>query len=162
MRVLRRPQVVERGSLELPDGSPRTPFVISTLLWYKYFQGAYDGSMAMLDTLRASQQLQQAGIEAGHADALVTTFSEGFAERLATRDELHAEIEDVRADLRSTEARLLAEIASVRAELQQTEERLQGQMHQLENRLMRWTIATLLAGMGIAAAIAAAIVQVVG
>ena len=129
--------------------------------------------MAMLDTLRASQQLQNAGIEAGHADALVSTFSEGFGERLATRDELHAEIGDVRAELRSTEARLLAEIegvrtelkheiASVRAELQQTEERLLGQMHQLENRLMRWMVATFLAGMGIAAAIAAAIVQVVG
>jgi vacuolar-type H+-ATPase subunit I/STV1 len=147
--------------------------------------------MAMLDTLRASQQLQDAGIEAGHADALVTTFSEGFAERLASRDELHqaearllAEVGGVRTELHQTEARLLAEIgdvrtelkheiegvrtelkleiASVRADLKQAEERSQGQMHQLENRLMRWTIGAMLAGMGIAAAIAAAIVQVVG
>ena len=52
--------------------------------------------------------------------------------------------------------------ALLRRDLRIVEERLQGQMHQLEIRLMRWTIATLLAGMGIAAAIAAAIVQVVG
>lgn len=50
----------------------------------------------------------------------------------------------------------------LRRDLRIVEERLQGQMHQLEIRLMRWTIVTLLAGMGIAAAIAAAIVQVVG
>ena len=68
--------------------------------------------MAMLDTLRASQQLQDAGIEAGHADALVSTFSEGFGERLATRDELH-----------QTEARLLAEIEGVRAEIREAEQR---------------------------------------
>ena len=90
--------------------------------------------MAMLDTLRASQQLQDAGIEAGHADALVTTFAAcgvsprrgkargeptglpawkaSFGERLATRDEL-----------RETEARLVAEIAAVRAEIREAEQR---------------------------------------
>ncbi len=118
--------------------------MISILLLDKYCRVAYDGAMAMLDTLRASQQLQEAGIEAGHADALVATFSQSFGERLATRDELHAEI------------------AAVRAELKQTEERLNGRMHELENRLIRWMVATLLAGMGVAAAVAVALAQLVG
>ena len=111
--------------------------------------------MAMLDTLRASQQLQEAGIEAGHADALVATFSQSFGERLATRDELQA-------GLAATRDELHAEIAAVRAELKQTEERLNGRMHELENRLIRWMVATLLAGMGVAAAVAVALAQLVG
>ncbi len=67
-----------------------------------------------------------------------------------------------RGDLDSLRRDLHHAVELLRRDIELFEERLQGQMHQLENRLMRWTIATLLAGMGIAAAIAAAIVQVVG
>lgn len=67
-----------------------------------------------------------------------------------------------RGDLDSLRRDLHHAVELLRRDIELFEERLLGRMHQLENRLMRWTIATLLAGMGIAAAIAAAIVQVVG
>ena len=66
------------------------------------------------------------------------------------------------ADATMSDFATRGDLELLRRDLRIVEERLQGQMHQLEIRLMRWTIATLLAGMGIAAAIAAAIVQVVG
>ncbi len=48
----------------------------------------------------------------------------------------------------------------LRHEVRLSEERLRVEMHQMETRLTRWTVGTLLTGMGIAAAIAAAIAQV--
>ena len=44
--------------------------------------------MAMFDTLRAARQLREAGFEEAHADALVSTFAEGVAANLATKDDL--------------------------------------------------------------------------
>ena len=44
--------------------------------------------MAMFDTLRASRQLREAGFEEAQADALVSTFAEGVAANLATKDDL--------------------------------------------------------------------------
>ena len=63
--------------------------------------------MAMLHTLRASQQLQAAGIPAEQAEALVTTFAEDFGASLATRDDLDREIALLRSDLALAEQRLL-------------------------------------------------------
>ena len=74
-----------------------------------------------------------------------------------------ANLDLLRRDVQHTEELLRREIELLRRDIQLFEERLQGRMYQLENRLMRcWTIGAMLAGMGIAAAIAAAIVQVVG
>ena len=44
--------------------------------------------MAMFDTLRAARQLREAGFEEAQADALVSTFAEGVAANLATKDDL--------------------------------------------------------------------------
>ena len=44
--------------------------------------------MAMFDTLRAARQLREAGFEEAQADALVSTFAEGIAANLATKDDL--------------------------------------------------------------------------
>ena len=44
--------------------------------------------MAMFDTLRASRQLREAGFEEAQADALVSTFAEGVAANLSTKDDL--------------------------------------------------------------------------
>ncbi len=66
--------------------------------------------MAMLDTLRASQQLQAAGIPAEQAEVLVTTFAEDFGASLATRDDLDREIALLRSDLALAEQRLLNRI----------------------------------------------------
>ncbi len=44
--------------------------------------------MAMFDTLRAARQLREAGFEEAQADALVSTFAEGVAANLSTKDDL--------------------------------------------------------------------------
>ena len=44
--------------------------------------------MAMFDTLRAARQLREAGFEEVQADALVSTFAEGVAANLSTKDDL--------------------------------------------------------------------------
>ena len=76
--------------------------------------GHYYRRMTLFDTLRASQQLQEAGFEAPQADALVTVFAEDLGDRVATKDD----------------------VLSVREELTNTEERLRGEMRELEHRLV--------------------------
>ncbi len=66
--------------------------------------------MAMLDTLKATRQLQEAGFPEPQADALVATFADGFGENLATKHDialLRAEIEAVRGEMREMEQRLI-------------------------------------------------------
>ncbi len=56
--------------------------------------------MTLLDTLQASLQLRDGGIEASHADAIVRLLADEFAPRLATKDEvdrLRAAVEELRA-----------------------------------------------------------------
>ena len=60
------------------------------------------------------------------------------------------DLELLRRDLQHTEGQL-------RHEVRLSEERLRSEMHQMETRLTRWTAGMLLTGMGIAAAIGAAI-----
>ena len=44
--------------------------------------------MAMLDTLKASRRLRDAGIEEAHAEALVAAFTEDIGANLATKDDV--------------------------------------------------------------------------
>ena len=54
------------------------------------------------DTLKASRRLQQAGFDEAKADALVSTFAGDIATSLATK----ADLQEVRAEIRSVEQRL--------------------------------------------------------
>ncbi len=102
--------------------------------------------MAMLDTLKATRQLQEAGFPEPQADALVATFADGFGENLATKHDIallkqdiaavRTEIEAVRTELRAEIAlqgtELRAEIEVVRAEIGA----VRGELRELEQRLV--------------------------
>ena len=114
--------------------------------------------MTLFDTLRASQQLQEAGFEAPQADALVTVFAEDLGDRVATKDDvlslgedltnalerlredLTNALERLREDLTNADERLREDLTNteerLRGELTNTEERLRGEMRELEHRLV--------------------------
>ena len=98
--------------------------------------GHYYRRMTLFDTLRASQQLQEAGFEAPQADALVTVFAEDLGDRVATKDDVLS----VRDDLTNAVERLRDDLTNaverLRDELSNTEERLRGEMRELEHRLV--------------------------
>ena len=104
--------------------------------------GHYYRRMTLFDTLRASQQLQEAGFEAPQADALVTVFAEDLGDRVATKDDVLS----VRDDLTNAVERL-------REELTNTEERLRGEMRELEHRLVNRIYLTVGAGATFLAAV---------
>ncbi len=113
--------------------------------------------MAMLDTLKATRQLQEAGFPESQADALVATFADGFGELLATKHdialvrteietqgtelraeialqgtELRSEIEAVRAEIALQGTELRSEIEAVRAEIGA----VRGELREMEQRLV--------------------------
>ena len=109
--------------------------------------GHYYRRMTLFDTLRASQQLQEAGFEAPQADALVTVFAEDLGDRVATKDDVLSLREDLtnalerlREDLTNADERLREDLTNteerLRGELTNTEERLRGEMRELEHRLV--------------------------
>ena len=53
--------------------------------------------MAVLDTLKASRRLRDAGIEEAHAEALVGAFTEDIGANLATKDDVALLRSDVAA-----------------------------------------------------------------
>ena len=53
--------------------------------------------MAVLDTLKASRRLRDAGIEEAHAEALVGAFTEDIGANLATKDDVAILRSDVAA-----------------------------------------------------------------
>ena len=68
---------------------------------------------AVFDTLKASDDLKAAGIEAKHAEAIVHTMAGAFEDTVATKSDVVA----IRADMDKLEVSVKADIASVRAEL---------------------------------------------
>ena len=68
---------------------------------------------AVFDTLKASRDLEAAGIEAKQAEAIVTTVAGAFEDTVATK----ADIVAVRADIDKLETSTRAELAEVKAEL---------------------------------------------
>ncbi len=99
--------------------------------------------MAMLDTLKATRQLQEAGFPESQADALVATFADGFGENLATKHdialqgtELRSEIEAVRAEIALQGTELRSEIEAVRTEIEAVRTELRGELREMEQRLV--------------------------
>ncbi len=74
--------------------------------------------MAMLDTLKATRQLQQAGFPESQADALVATFADGFGENLATKHDIAGQGTELRAEIALQGTELRAEIEAVRTEIE--------------------------------------------
>ena len=91
------------------------------------------------DTQQAARRLTDAGLDERAAMGIADVVQSATS-GLATE-----------ASLLATEASLHASMLDLRAEL-----------HQVETRMVRWTVATMLAGMAAAAAIAAATAQLIG
>ena len=74
---------------------------------------------AVFDTLKASDNLKAAGIEAKQAEAIVHTMAGAFEDTVATKADLDKLESSVKADMANLKAELKAEIAEVRTELKQ-------------------------------------------
>lgn len=70
---------------------------------------------AIFDTLKASRDLKAAGVDARHAEAIVTTMAEAFDDAVATK----ASLAEVKADLKADIATVKADLAGVKADLKQ-------------------------------------------
>ena len=56
---------------------------------------------AVFDALTAARQLEDAGIETRQAEAIVTTMARAFDDSVATKAELKADIQQVKAELKT-------------------------------------------------------------
>ena len=74
---------------------------------------------AVFDTLKASDNLKAAGIEAKQAEAIVHTMAGAFEDTVATKADLDKLESSVKTDMANLKAELKAEIAEVRTELKQ-------------------------------------------
>ena len=83
---------------------------------------------AVFDTLKASDNLKAAGIEAKQAEAIVHTMAGAFEDTVATKSDLKIEIGSVRADLDKLEASVKADIVAVKAELKQDIDEVKAEM----------------------------------
>ena len=68
---------------------------------------------AVFDTLKASDDLKAAGIEARHAEAIVHTMAGAFEDTVATKSDVVA----IRADMDKLAVSVKADIAAVKAEV---------------------------------------------
>ena len=76
---------------------------------------------AVFDTLKASDNLKAAGIEAKQAEAIVYTMAGAFEDTVATKADLKIEIGAVRSELAEVKAELKADIVAVRADIEKLE-----------------------------------------
>ena len=67
--------------------------------------------MAVLDTLKASRRLRDAGIEEAHAEALVAAFTEDIGANLATKDDIANLGNMLRSEMALREQRMNLRIA---------------------------------------------------
>lgn len=104
----------------------------------------------MLDTLRYSKRLQEAGLEPKQAEAQAEALREALDEEAVTKADLvqvHAEFAQVRAEIAQLAQQTRAEFAQVRAEMGQ----LRAEMGQLREyvdgrfRLLYWMLGFNLA-----------------
>ena len=72
---------------------------------------------AIFDTLKASRDLEAAGIDARQAEAIVTTMAGAFDDAAATKANLAEVKAELKADIAAVKAELKADIAAVKAEL---------------------------------------------
>ena len=83
---------------------------------------------AVFDTLKASDNLKAAGIEAKQAEAIVHTMAGAFEDAVATK-----------ADLVEVKSELKQDIAAVRSELKQDIAAVKGDI-----KLLKWMIGVIL------------------
>ena len=113
---------------------------------------------AVFDTLKASDTLKAAGMEAKQAEAIVHTMAGAFEDTVATksdivsvRADLKQDIVSVRADLKqdivSVRADLKQDIASVRSELAGVKAELKQDIASVKGdiKLLKWMIGVVLA-----------------
>jgi hypothetical protein len=91
---------------------------------------------AVFDTLKASDNLKAAGVEAKQAEAIVHTMAAAFEDTVATK----ADIVSVRSDLIEVKAELKQEIAGVKTELKQEIAGVKADI-----KLLKWMIGVVLA-----------------
>ena len=113
---------------------------------------------AVFDTLKASDTLKAAGIEAKQAEAIVHTMAGAFEDTVATRSDVAAvrsdlktEIGAVRADMDKLESSVKTDIAEVKASLKADIAVVRADMDKLEAsirgdiKLLKWMIGVILA-----------------
>ena len=89
---------------------------------------------AVFDTLKASDNLKAAGIEAKQAEAIVHTMAGAFEDTVATK-----------ADLDKLEASVKSDIAAVKAELKDKATKTDLAVIRGDIRLLKWMIGVVLA-----------------
>jgi len=68
----------------------------------------------MLDTLKLTKRLEDAGVERRIAEAMAEAFAEGTIETVATKQDLREESAALRAEMRSESAALRSEMQTFR------------------------------------------------
>ena len=91
---------------------------------------------AVFDTLKASDNLKAAGIEAKQAEAIVHTMAGAFEDTVATKADLDKLESSVKTDMANLKAELKAEIAEVKQDIT----RVKGDI-----TLLKWMIGVVLA-----------------
>ena len=84
------------------------------------------------DTLAAAKDLQAAGIDRAHAEAIVTTVNEAKAS-LLTESRFESEMQDVRKEFRATNARFESEMQAMREEFRATNARFEKAMEAMRD-----------------------------
>ena len=109
---------------------------------------------AVFDTLKASDTLKAAGVEARQAEAIVHTMAGAFEDTVATKAdlievkaELKRDIASTNTDLIEVKAELKQDIASTKAELKQEIASTRADIAIVKGdiRLLKWMIGVVLA-----------------
>ena len=102
---------------------------------------------AVFDTLKASDTLKAAGVEARQAEAIVHTMAGAFEDTVATNADLIEVKAELRQEIASTKAELRQEIASTKAELRQDIASTRADIAVVKGdiRLLKWMIGVVLA-----------------
>ena len=90
---------------------------------------------AVFDTLKASDNLKAAGIEAKQAEAIVHTMAGAFEDAVATK----ADLVEVKSELKQDIAAVRSELAAVKSELKQDIAAVKGDI-----KLLKWMIGVIL------------------
>ena len=91
---------------------------------------------AVFDTLKASDNLKAAGIEAKQAEAIVHTMAGAFEDAVATK----ADLVEVKSDLKQDIASVRSEIIAIKSELKQDIASVKGDI-----KLLKWMVGVILA-----------------
>ena len=95
---------------------------------------------AVFDTLKASDNLKAAGMEAKQAEAIVHTMAGAFEDTVATKSDVAAVRSDLKIEVGAVRADLKTEIAAVRSDMDKLEASIRGDI-----RLLKWMIGVVLA-----------------